>query len=81
MLAIKDITAARKFYEFAANAGCARAAAALAGTYDPATLGNLGAFGLKPDPSLALIWYRRAEALGDAAARDSLQRLAQENSK
>jgi TPR repeat protein len=30
MLARKDISAARKFYEYAANAGSARAAAALA---------------------------------------------------
>ena len=34
MMAIKDITAARKFYEFAANAGNARAATALARTLD-----------------------------------------------
>ncbi len=50
MLAIKDISAARKFYEYAANAGSARAAAALAGTYDPAILINLGAVGVRPDP-------------------------------
>ena len=35
MLAIKDISGARRFYEVAANAGNAPAAMALARTYDP----------------------------------------------
>ena len=35
MLAMRNITAARSLYEYAANAGNARAAAALAETYDP----------------------------------------------
>jgi hypothetical protein len=42
MLAIRDLSAARKFYEYAANAGSARAAKALVGTYDPAFLAQLG---------------------------------------
>ena len=45
MLAIRDISAARKYYEYAANAGSARAAAALARTLDPAFMHELGVEG------------------------------------
>jgi hypothetical protein len=65
MLARKDISAARKFYEYAANAGSARAAAALAKTFDAAFDAQLGMVGLKPDPASAAAWYRRAAELGD----------------
>jgi TPR repeat protein len=78
MMAVKDITAARRLYEFAANAGSARAASALASTYDPAGLRRLGAIGLKPNPGLAELWYRRAEALGDPGAEARLNSLAHE---
>ena len=72
MLTRKDISAARKFYEFAANAGSARAAAALAKTFDAAFIAQLGVVGLKPDPLLAAAWYRRAAALGDPHAEAQL---------
>jgi hypothetical protein len=68
MLAIKDISAARKYYEYAANAGSARAAMAIARTYDPAFLSQWQTFGLRPDPALATVWYRKAAALGDPIA-------------
>jgi hypothetical protein len=42
MLAARDLSAARKFYEYAANAGSARAATALVRTYDPGFLAQLG---------------------------------------
>jgi hypothetical protein len=73
MLTIKDISAARKFYEYAANAGSARAATALAESYDPAFLTQLGAVGIRPDPALAAAWYGRAVALRDADARLHMQ--------
>ena len=73
MLAIKDISAARKFYEYAANAGSARAATALAKSYDPAFLTQLGAVGIRPDPALAAAWYGRAVALGDSDAEARLR--------
>jgi hypothetical protein len=71
MLSIKDISAARKYYEYAANAGSARAATALAKSYDSAFLTQLGGVGIRPDPALAAAWYGRAAALalGDAEAR------------
>ena len=72
MLTIKDISAARKFYEYAATAGSARAATALAQSYDPAFLTQLHAVGIRPDPALAAAWYGRAAALGDADAEARL---------
>jgi hypothetical protein len=71
MLAIKDISAARKFYEYAANAGSARAADALARTYDPSFAAQTGIPGVKSDRVMAAHWYEKAAALGltDAAVR------------
>jgi TPR repeat protein len=69
MLANRDISAARKFYEYAANEGSARAATALARTYDPAFAEQLGGFGMHPDPNLAAVWYRKAAELAGVAAR------------
>jgi hypothetical protein len=81
MLAIKDISAARKFYEHAANGGHARAATALAKTYDSAFLTQLGAVGVRPDPALAEAWYRRAAALGDPDAEAGLRALSMQFAK
>jgi hypothetical protein len=75
MLAIKDISAARRFYEDAADAGSARAALAMASTYDPAFLSRLQVFGLRPDPALAATWYRKAAALGAPEAEARLRAL------
>jgi TPR repeat protein len=75
MLALKDISAARKFYEYAADAGSPAAAMALARTLDPAYLADLGVVGLRPDPALAAVWYRRAAVLGAPDAKARLQAL------
>lgn len=72
LLAIKDVSGARKFYEFGANIGSARAATALARTYDPYFLASLGVIGLQPDMAVAVKWYNKAAALGD---RDAIARL------
>jgi TPR repeat protein len=69
MMAIKDVSAARKYYAYAANAGSAAAAVALARTYDPAFMTRLGIIGLRPDPDAAALWYRKAAALGDSDAQ------------
>jgi hypothetical protein len=76
MLAVMDISAARKFYEFAADAGSAAAAMALARTFDPAYLPTLRVVGLKPDPASAMLWYHKAAALGDPDAEAMLRTLA-----
>jgi hypothetical protein len=74
MLAIKDISAARKLYEQAANLGNAAAAKGLARTYDPDYIRKLGIIGMRPDVTMAVSWYDRAAALGD---RESAQRMQQ----
>jgi hypothetical protein len=76
MLAIKDISAARKFYESAADAGSAAGATALARTFDPDYLATLGVIGLQPNPAAAAVWYRKAAALGDPDAETRLRTLA-----
>lgn len=81
MLALQDISAARGFYEYAANAGNAHAAAALAETYDPSFLNHLGAVGTKPNPAMAADWYRKAAALGDQDAEARLRTLGVEAAK
>jgi hypothetical protein len=68
MLARKDISAARKFYEFAATAGSASAAASLAKTYDPTFTARIGLVGLKADLAQATFWYQKAAAAGDPDA-------------
>lgn len=69
LLALKDISGARKFYEYAANGGNAHAAVALARTYDVAFAAQLGAVGMKPDPEMAARWYRKADDLKNIAAQ------------
>jgi predicted nucleic acid-binding Zn-ribbon protein len=75
MVAQRNISAARLLYERAATAGDGRAAAALARTYDPASLAEIGAHGIVADASLALAWYRKAASLGDDAARARIEAL------
>jgi len=81
MLAIKDISAARRFYEYAANAGSAHASTALARTFDPNFLSELGVIGLKPDPAQAAVWYHKAAELGDRNAETRLQSLSTETAR
>ena len=75
MLEFRDLSAARRFYETAANAGSGRAAMALGRTYDPAFLSQMQVIGLRPDPALAATWYRRAADLGVPEAAAELRAL------
>src|SRR5271165_421464 len=81
MLAIKDVSAARRFYQYAANAGSAGAATALARTFDPSFLSQSGVIGLRPDPAQAAVWYRKAAELGDRNAETRLQGVSAEVAK
>jgi hypothetical protein len=76
LLSIKDISGARKFYEYAANLGNAAAAMAMGRTFDPDYLNGLGVAGLKPDPERAVGWYRKASALGNHEAQLRLQTIS-----
>jgi TPR repeat protein len=63
LLALGDVSGARRFYERAAEAGSAAGARAAGRTHDPAVLAGLGARGIRPDPEAAAEWYRRADTL------------------
>jgi len=71
-----DLAAARLVLRRAAEAGNARAAFALAGTYNPITLGKLQVHGLSPDLAIARHWYEKAKELGSPDALRELQVLA-----
>jgi hypothetical protein len=70
-----NVNAARKFFEYAAEAGYAQSAVALAGTYDPDELAKLRVVGLTPDIDAARKWYEKARELGAAEASERLRRL------
>jgi len=65
----RDVIAARRFYEFAASAGVPGAATAVARTYDPLYLQQVGVRGVQADAETALRWYTRAWEEGDPEAR------------
>ncbi|MCI0757150.1 hypothetical protein [Teichococcus vastitatis] len=75
MMALRDVSAARRLYAYAAEAGNGQAAAALGRSYDPAYLQDIGAQGIRPDPVLAVRWYRQAIALGETQVAPLLARL------
>ena len=55
-----------------------KAAMALAATYDPGVLKQLGALGAKADVGTARDWYQQAADWGSPDARRRLQELAQQ---
>ena len=71
-----DFAAARLFYLQAAKGGSAKAALAVARTYDPLALTRLGVIGARGEPDKAMEWYRKAADLGDPAAVEPLRRLS-----
>jgi TPR repeat protein len=70
-----DISSARLAYERAADGGSAKAMTALGVTYDPSFLSKINARGIRPNPAVAAEWYRKAAALGDAAAAARVSQL------
>jgi hypothetical protein len=76
LIASGDLAAARLVLRRAANAGDARAAMTLAGTYDPAILEKLGVHGFVPDVAMARAWYEKAKKFGSAEAPRRLELLA-----
>ena len=75
LLARGDILAARAVYKPAALANSGAAATVMGKTYDPAFLAGIGAGRIKPVPSRAETWYRRAADLGDEEGRERLRQL------
>jgi hypothetical protein len=76
LIASGDVAAARLVLRRAADAGDARAAMALAGTYDPAILEKLDVHGFVPDLAMARNWYEKARKFGSAEAPQRLEMLA-----
>lgn len=67
LLALRDISSARLFYERAADAGEGRAALKLGRTFDPAFL-YLAHLTVSGDRAIAEFWYSRARELGEPEA-------------
>ena len=71
-----DLAAARLVLRRAAEAGDARAAMMLGGTYDPTVLEKLGVRGVVPDFAVARGWYEKAKRLGATDAAPQLDMFA-----
>jgi hypothetical protein len=75
LVARGDLAGARLVFERAAEAGESSAALALASTYDPRVLEQLGERGLAPDIAMARFWYQKAKELGSKEAPERLEVL------
>ena len=75
MIEVGYLAGARSYYRRAAEAGSGEASFALAATYDPALIQEMGAQGIKPDIGEARNWYERARSLGVKEADAELKRL------
>lgn len=80
MLALHDLSAARRYYELAAKVGSADAALALGRTYDPTSMVRSGAVSVQPDATLAAEWYRKATIMGSSEAEVALRNLGRRQS-
>ncbi|MGB0083907.1 MAG: hypothetical protein WBP94_00840 [Rhodomicrobiaceae bacterium] len=70
-----NIVYARLLFEELAAHGNAQGAFAVAQTYDPAVLDQIGAVGVRGDVELAKYWYRKAAELGSVPVNDILSAL------
>jgi len=70
-----DLASARLLLRRAADGGSSEGALALAATYDPRVLHQIGAVGATPDIAKAREWYQRAVDLGSASASLQLARM------
>ncbi len=78
LLVIGDFSAARMFYERAANAGHGQAALRLGETHDPAFLARTGFIGARANAAIAAYWYQRARELDVPEANILLRAIATE---
>jgi hypothetical protein len=72
-----DVSGARAIFEVLAAKGDGDAAIAMGETYDPVVLAQLFVKGLQPDEGKAIMWYKKAEELGDQRAKIRLNALNQ----
>jgi hypothetical protein len=78
LISAGDIAAARTVFQRAAEAGDLAASVALAASYDPAALKQLGVVGKHADLKKARSLYEKAESMGSAEATRRLQMLARQ---
>jgi hypothetical protein len=69
------IAAARIIFEELAQKGSSKGALALARSYDPHYIPNSRTSAVTPDLNKALAWYRRADQLGSAEARERIAEI------
>jgi hypothetical protein len=72
-----DLASARLLLRRAAEGGSAAAAFALAASFDPLIIRQLGAIGAIADAARAREWYQKAVELGSPSASQRLEQLAQ----
>ena len=77
LLSQGDIASARLMLRRAADAGSARAALTLGGTFDQKVLRKMGVLGFQADPTQARDWYTKAAALGSGEASRRLAGLGE----
>ncbi len=70
-----DLASARQFYLRANELGDAKGAYGVGRTYDPKIFAALNVQGLKPEPTKAAEWYKKAIAGGVGAARTALENM------
>ncbi len=76
LIAQGQVAPARLLLQRAADNGLGEAALVLGDTYDPAKLYALGVRGMNGDVSMAILWYERADELGDSQAKSRLISIA-----
>jgi serine/threonine protein phosphatase 1 len=76
LVAEGDLPAARLLLRRGAESGDARAALALAATYDPVLVEKLGIRGVKGDRVMARTWYEIAAQLGSVEAQERLKNFS-----
>lgn len=77
-IGVGDIPSARLVLQRAAEAGDARAALVIGGTYDPLMPEKLKVRGFAPDIAMARTWYERAKEFGSTEASRRLEMLARQ---
>ena len=74
-----DIAGARLLLQRAAESGDQNAAMAMAATYDPAVMNELGVRGVEADVQKARYWYQKASEYGSKEAPKRLESLASQS--
>jgi predicted double-glycine peptidase len=77
LLRLGDVSAARLFFERAANLGSAHGALLLGQTFDWLYVRQAGGVGVRFDMEKAVEWYRKSAEMGDAEAHKRLRAITE----